>query len=688
MSVDGATEPPKPQPARQLRPQRRSISAWLFALVMLLAIPNAWARFDGPADVARDLDSAEVQTPDGRWQPQPLPLRWRAGQADQVRLRFDLELDRPPDAMWALRFERLPPDHDLLINGQRVHGQPVGSGRALPRSVISQWIDLPPSLLHAGSNRIDLSVALYGNPGGVSAPRIGPAADLMPSHRVARLWRETLPYALNMATSGLALFMLLAWWLRRSERLMGLFGALMLMVALRNMGYYTDDGMLPTPVGSLLYFWAIVLTTTLINGLAIALDEPRQRRRRTAWLLGGTAIGLALAVAAALAGRLAVLRSFGYPLLMLLMLGGLWRLRRIAARTSPAFGRQMTAATLLIVAFSIHDYLFLAGRLALDDGFWLPYLTPVLMSAAALALLQRFVQALAMSERQALELERRVAERTRDLELANAAKTRFVAAASHDLRQPVASIGLLTSLMREPMGEADSRLMLDRLGASVTALENLLKGLLDLSRLDASATVAKLTTVPLQPLFDAVAAHETETAFGKDLSLRCRAGDLAVRADPVLLEQIIRNLVNNAVRYTQRGGVLLCARRVGRGQVLIQVWDTGSGIAAEQQQAVFEEFVQLGKVTGDQAPGQPAGLGLGLSLVQRAAQRLGTSVGLRSVPGRGSCFSLRLPAVDTAAAPDPPPPQQVSSLPAGPLRRTSVVVQQTHPGGDQQGLGS
>jgi signal transduction histidine kinase len=606
----------------------------------------AWAHAASEAELVREVGAAELLTADGQWRPVSLPLRWRAGQAHGVRLRFDIEIEREPQTMWAFRFERLPPDHDLQINGQRAHGQPVGAGKALPRSVLSHWIEVPPGVWRAGTNRVELSVDLYGFPGGISAPRVGPAAEVQAGHRVARLWRETLPYALNMGVSGLAMFMLLAWWLRRDERLMGLFGGLMLLVALRNMGYYTEDGVLPTPVGSLLYFCAVVLTTTLMVGLAIALDIEPRRRRRSAWLIRATVIAFLVALAAAITGQLPALRAFGYPVLMLCMLAAMWRLSRLAFRESANAGRQMVAATALIVVFSVHDYLFLAMRLSLDDFFWLPYLTPALMSAAALAMLKRFVEALTLLERHAHDLEHRVEERTRDLQEANAAKSRFVAAASHDLRQPVASIGLLTSLLREPLSEQTSRHVMNRLTDSVVALENLLKGLLDLSRFDARLVAAIPRTVPLQVLFDAVASHEREAAHQKGLSLRLRSANLAVRADPALLEQIVRNLVSNAIQYTQQGGVLLCARRTRFGEVLIQVWDTGVGIPEALHDTVFEEFVHV----QSSARGPRRGLGLGLALVKRAAQLMGVTVVLRSVPGRGSCFSLRLPEVDGAAA--------------------------------------
>jgi CheY-like chemotaxis protein len=258
----------------------------------------------------------------------------------------------------------------------------------------------------------------------------------------------------------------------------------------------------------------------------------------------------------------------------------------------------------------------------------------------------------------------RVRERTRDLQQANAAKTRFIAAASHDLRQPVVTIGLLVGLLREQIASPQLRGMMDRVNEAVAALEALLKGLLDLSRFDAGIIRPRPQPVALQPLFDAIVAHEGEAARLKGLSLRFRATGVVVQSDPVLLEQIVRNLVNNAVRYTDRGGVLVGLRRRGRERVLLQVWDTGWGIPPSQHDAVFEEFAQLG--TGRD---RVRGLGLGLALVKRAAVLLDHPLRLHSVPQRGSCFSLELPVTHAL-----PQPQAMPEPERQPLAGVGIVL--------------
>jgi two-component sensor histidine kinase len=246
----------------------------------------------------------------------------------------------------------------------------------------------------------------------------------------------------------------------------------------------------------------------------------------------------------------------------------------------------------------------------------------------ALVLIHRLVRALAVSEDLALRLEARVAERTLALQEADAAKTRFLAAASHDLRQPVAAIGLLVGLARDRVADAGQAGVLDRIQGAVRALEGLLRGLLDLSRLDSAAGAPLRQAVPLQALFDGLALHHQADAQARGLRLLLRPTTLQVDSDPILLDQVLRNLVGNALRHTRRGGVLVAARRHGAHGVRLQVWDTGIGIPADQQQRVFEPFVQLhdplpGPSPGHRAPGgRPAGPSAGAAVGARPGQLL------------------------------------------------------------------
>ena len=177
--------------------------------------------------------------------------------------------------------------------------------------------------------------------------------------------------------------------------------------------------------------------------------------------------------------------------------------------------------------------------------------------------------------------------------------------------------------------------------------EALLNGLMDLSRLEPGTLKPRLQPVPLATIFDSISLHEQTVAALKGLRLRFHPTDLVVTSDPVLLDQIIRNLVGNAVRYTERGGVLVGARKRGAGMVVVQVWDSGVGIAEEAQARIYEEFVQLANPGRERSKGQ----GLGLAIVRRGARVLGHRLGLRSVAGRGSCFSIELPLATQARVP-------------------------------------
>ena len=254
------------------------------------------------------------------------------------------------------------------------------------------------------------------------------------------------------------------------------------------------------------------------------------------------------------------------------------------------------------------------------------------------------------------ELEQRIRAATAELrekkeeaEIATLAKTRFLSAASHDLRQPTHALGMfvarLAHLTQPPQvalgpGQAEISHLVVNLDAAVRAMQDLLDGLLDMSRLDAGAVPVNVRAMSVDALFDALRDSLGAVAQGKGLRLRVRPSPLWVLSDPVLLQRILLNLLGNALRYTQTGTVLLTCRPSGAGErVRIEVWDSGIGMAPEHQQAVFREFYQVGNTERDRAKG----LGLGLNIVQRTARLLGHPLTLRSAAGRGTRFSLELP---------------------------------------------
>ncbi len=233
-----------------------------------------------------------------------------------------------------------------------------------------------------------------------------------------------------------------------------------------------------------------------------------------------------------------------------------------------------------------------------------------------------------------------------EAERANLAKSRFLAAASHDLRQPLHAMGLFLSLLgKGGRGEDEDRELIDKVRASHQALDRLFGALLDISRLEAGVVAPEITNFAVSNLLEGLTAEFEPQAMGKGLELRVVASDAVVRSDPVLLERIVRNLVRNAVRYTESGRVLLgCRRR--HSALRIEVWDTGQGIPDDQIDEVFREFRRLPGAAADRGDA----LGLGLAIVDRMARLLDHPIDVVSVPGKGSMFAVEVPLAGWKAA--------------------------------------
>ena len=223
-------------------------------------------------------------------------------------------------------------------------------------------------------------------------------------------------------------------------------------------------------------------------------------------------------------------------------------------------------------------------------------------------------------------------------EEANIAKSRFLAAASHDLRQPLHALGLFVQALEESPLANRERQVIGNIRHSVDAMEDLFNALLDISRLDAGVVQPCVSTIPLATVFDRVRFEYAPIARQKRVSLTVMKTSAHVVSDPSLLSRIVRNLLANAVRYTDRGGVVLGCRRRGN-TVRIEVWDSGRGIPPERHAEIFREFYQLENPERDRRKG----LGLGLAIVERLSHLLDHPVELRSSVGKGSMFAITVP---------------------------------------------
>ncbi|MBL8488666.1 MAG: PAS domain S-box protein [Rhodocyclaceae bacterium] len=235
-------------------------------------------------------------------------------------------------------------------------------------------------------------------------------------------------------------------------------------------------------------------------------------------------------------------------------------------------------------------------------------------------------------------------------ERASQAKSRFLAAASHDLRQPLHALSLFVSELESAHQSAAQRRLVSGIATAADSMHEMLAALLDISRIDLAGLNPQIQACPLQPLLERIAVSHAGAARDKGLRVSVARTTAWARTDPRLLERIVANLLANAVRYTDRGGVLMGVRREGAEHLRIEVWDTGIGIEPEHVALVFQEFYQVANPERDARKG----LGLGLSIVERLSQALDHPVRVRSAPGRGTVFSVTVPrAPSPATAPAP-----------------------------------
>lgn len=634
--------------------KRPGILWWVWRLLTILLMvggmlspsraEDSVRRFDKavftPAACGRDVQTASQQV--------MLPDVWhQRGQHTPGTgcYAFILNFTRSPQHILSLRLDSLSARHRVLINHRLLsnHGS-RGKLRSVRSIITTRLLELPPDLLHAGDNLLQIEVA-YDNPSraGISYIEMGPDSLLRWHDTRQRLLEHTVPQALNLATAVLAVLLLVIWLVRKRERAIGIFGLLLMLASLRNFFYFSERPLLSITFSDVLMFlmqiWTFVLLIAFVNELL------QRQAPRTLRALIGTA--LAFTLLAGLASglhQMPMLRRCIYPLLLLGLCWPIYLLIRSTCQTRNLFIGGLAAGLILLTLAGTHDYLLVTGHTGIHAVFWIPFGVPTVLAAFSLILVKRFVEAMIAIESLHEVLEARVAERTAALERSNAAKSRFLAAASHDLLQPLFSMKLAVGSLACQTGQPIQR-GLAHLQHALEALENMLRGVLDLSRLETGCVSARPVSMSIRPIVEAVCATLGTQADKKGLVLRARIQNATIVSDPVLLQAILSNLAGNAIKYTDHGGVLIGIRQRS-GALRVEIWDTGCGIAEADLARIFDEFYRISTVKS-----QSPGFGLGLSIAERYARMLGHRLHVRSRPGKGSCFAIELtPATDTTGA--------------------------------------
>ncbi|TNC98143.1 MAG: vsrB [Gallionellaceae bacterium] len=239
------------------------------------------------------------------------------------------------------------------------------------------------------------------------------------------------------------------------------------------------------------------------------------------------------------------------------------------------------------------------------------------------------------------EATQEMREKKEEAEKANFDKTRFLAAASHDLRQPMHAMGLFMGELSNRIDTPEQRKIVEKVEESVEAMSGLLDSLLDISKLDAGVIVPQLQEFAIDALLHRLAQDFSPMALKRSITFRVHSIEATVLSDPILLERILTNLISNAIRYVPQNGIVMVACRKRGEHIRIEVRDNGPGIPADEQQNVFKEFVQLANKARDRSKG----LGLGLAIVDRLSKLMGHPITLRSGPQRGSTFAIEIPRV-------------------------------------------
>ena len=632
---------------------------------------------------ARLVFSDETRPPADAGMAVVLPDRWQVSNPQGKGYAWyliDWPLSTLTTELQSIYLSALTTQAQLYVNGTKIGETGDLRGR-YPRS----WdkahaFVVPQDVLQPAGNQ--LAVRIYASDpdyAGMGTLIVGPATQVRD-----RVFRDTFMHTLGPATMSVAVIVLglfiVSLWLRRRDPAYGLFGLAAILWGVHTIVTLLPFTVLPQPHYAVWWNTVYMTFVALLCLVCIRFAELGWRAYRR------IVVGYAVALLPVLYGAefLGVLDLVGDVVRLagiVLAAIALVAVARHALRIRNAESLLLLLAGTVSIALGAHDWMIAHDPLQLRPLWLAPYAALSFMLLFGWILTDRFSRALNTSEELNLQLEERVAQQSvalrtqleetrtaRDAAVAaNHSKSRFLAAASHDLRQPLHALGLFSTALIERTTDPESVALVTRINTSVSSLDALFSALLDVSKLDAGVITAMPVDMALDPMLDRLANDFAPEALEKDLRLAVLPSPMVVHSDPVLLERIARNLLSNAIQHSIRGGVVLgCRRR--RGRVAIEIWDTGLGFPPGERERIFEEFYQLGNSERDRS----RGLGLGLAIVRRLADLLGHDVEVDSRPGRGSVFRVLLPFGDPAnVGADTPDSVQLPSDLVG--RRIAVV---------------
>lgn len=613
--------------------------------------------------------------------------RARAGRAAEVVALPDTveaaEADEIVEVSWrvGLRTEASRSGWALYLSGVRGHVRIALNGQPLLDTITEplgppmrginrlRLVDLPPYLLRTGDNQLEITLKARGS---VSLSRIALGAQqALRAERDRKALALVYGPAVVAALIGcLGLSVLLIWLRRRQEPVYGYFGVASVAWGVHTAWTVAPHELLPgihRPVWwTTLYAFLVVMLSIFCLRFAGRV-QPRVERAAQ-WSVALLPPVLYASVALGVHDAVDTLVRLAMVMGVFTALGVV---ARQAWRARDLDNALLVLAGLVAAAFGARDWWVAeSGRDNLPVMLTVYAGVPFVLLLAWI-LIDRFVETQVSLEALNRELESRVAGQSAALvtaldhmraardwaERSNRGKTSFLAAASHDLRQPIHALGLYMGALRQRALEPRAREIVDRMDGSVAALESLMNSLLDISRIDAGALIPQPRAFDLGALVLRVADEFAADAAARGLRFSARiaaaAGPAVAWADPLLVERVLRNLIANAIKYTRRGGVLVTCRvrRDDEGDPRlwrVEIWDTGPGIAPEERERVFEEFYQGGNAQRDRG----GGLGLGLSIVRRLAQLMRLPLTLHSRPGQGTRFVLDLPVSSVQPAED------------------------------------